>query len=382
MSLALWPCAALPAAASLAGLGRDCREAALLARGRLACLLRVDLPVALPAGGAGALLAFALAVAELGAPDLFVISTAARDLLKGFEGSYDYAEAAGRSLPLLALAAACAAALVWGVGRRGLAALGRERRAPAAAPAWARWYATALSALALGSVLGGLALNAGSARAIARAAGEDYDLVLRSLLLAGLSSLLAIALCWPLLGLLRGDRCCAYALALGALALPLLLPGTLWGLGLLRVRALLASAGPAGHALAWFLHSPIILVWAASARAALGAGLVLGWGRRRTNPEMLDAGRTAGLSAPRRWLLAAGLMRRYLVAALLLGAALALGELGAAVMIAPPGWETLAVRVFNAMHNYHGDVVAALALVTTAGSAVLATLGAALATRR
>jgi len=383
MSLALWPCVALPAAASLACLGREGREAAILARGRWACLLRVELPAALPAAVIGATLAFVMATAELGVPDLFEVNTAARDVLKGFEGSHDYAMAAGRSLPLLALALVAAGGLLFAVRKRGMAALSRDRFLPLPAPLWARCYATAVSFLALGSILFGLAQNAGGTGAIAKAVSEEYGLVVRSLFLALLSAGAAVALCSAALACVRGRRgWWVYAGVLGALSLVLLLPGTAWGLGLLRLRVALGSLGAPGRALAWFLRSPMILVWAGAGRAALGAGIVLGWGRRRVNNELLEAGRAAGLPAVRQWWLRAGLMRRHVAAALLLGTALALGELGAAVMIAPPGWETLPVRVFSAMHNYHGDVVAALALVTTAGVAILAALGAALAVRR
>jgi iron(III) transport system permease protein len=381
--LALWPCVALPAAASLAALGRECREAALLARGRWACFRHVELPVALPAGIVGAIAAFALSLAELGAPDLFAFTTAARDILKGFEAHYDYSQAAGRALPLLGVAGALGVALVMLAGRYRLAELARTRHRGLPAPTWSSVYAALLSLLSLGAVLGGLALNAGSCGVILGAANQQLGLVARSLLVAGLAAVFAVLLCSVLLGVVRLKRgWVLYAGALGVLSLTLILPGTLWGLGLLRAREVLDSGGLLGRAASRFLDSPAVLVWAATARAMLGVGIVLGWGYRRLSPEMLEAGRTAGLSAARRWWLTAGLMRRYVIAALFLGTALALGELGATVMIAPPGWETLSVGVFKAMHSYHGDVTAALALITTAGAALFALIGAALAGRR
>jgi ABC-type Fe3+ transport system permease subunit len=383
VSCALWPCVAFPAAASLAALGRDCREAAKLARGKWGCFRGVELPVALPAALVGAALAFALALAELGGADLFMINTAPRDVLKGFEASYDFSGAAGRALPLLGMVLLIGGALVLLVSRRRMAELSRARLSPFPAPRWAQVYASLLLAVTLGAVLVGLLLNSGSAAALVRALSEEAGLVARSLLIAVLSAVLATGLGALVLAALPPTRRgWWFALALAALSLPLVLPGALWGIGMLKARAALSPLGPAGTLAARLLDSPLVLVWAGAARAALGCTAVLAWGRRRLNDELLEAARTAGLSLPRRLWLAAGLMRGAVAAALFLGTALALGEIGASVLIGPPGWEVLSVRVFNAMHNGHGDVTAALALVTTGGAVLFGAIAAVLGGRR
>jgi 2-aminoethylphosphonate transport system permease protein len=197
--------------------------------------------------------------------------------------------------------------------------------------------------------------------------------VARSLFLALLSAAAAVVLGGILVwSLPAGRSAIPLAVALGIAALTLVLPGTLWGLGLLKVREGLSAPGGGGG----LLDTPLVMVLAGSARAAAGVAAVLAWGALRLNPEMLEAARTAGLPPLRRLLVTVGLMRRWVAAALLLGVALALGEVGASVMICPPGWETLAVRVFAAMHNGHGQVTAALALVTTAGAALFGVLAA------
>jgi ABC-type Fe3+ transport system permease subunit len=379
----LWPCVALPAAASLAALGREGREAALLARGRWGCLRAVELPAALPAALVGAGLALALALAEIGAPDIFMVSTAARDILLGFERTQGYAAAAGRALPLLAGALGLAGGLALVISRRGFAELARARFGETPAPRWAVGYSVALLAGTLGAVLAGLALNAGSAAAVAQAAREELPLVARSLLVALLAAGLAVLLAAPALpGPGRGGPGLRLALALGAFSLALVLPGALWGIGLLKARAALGGMGAPGAAGAELLYGPLALVWAGAARAVPGVAAVLAWGRLRVGAEQFEAGRTAGLGALGRLRLAAGLLRGPAAAALLLGVALALGDVGAAVLVSPPGWEPLAVRVFNAMHNGHGEVTAALALVTTAGAAGLGGLAAVLVGRR
>jgi len=383
LSCALWPCVALPAAAALAAVGREGREAARLARGPWGCLRGVELPAALPAALIGAILAFALACAELGTTDLFMVGTAARDVLRGFESARDYSAAAGRSLPLLGLAVLLGLGLLIVGWRARFVELARARFSPAPAPRWARRYAAGLLGITLGGVLLGLLVNAGSLGALAKAVGDELELVLRSLFVALGAAALAVALGAVLLWALPSRGKCAgpaLALSLGALSLTLLLPGSLWGMGMLATKRALAM-DPSVEAGLCLLEGPLTLFWAGAARAAVGAAAVLAWGRRGLSRELLESARLAGLSAPRRLWLLAGLMRWHLLAALLLGAALAFGELGAAIHVSPPGWEMLSLRVFNAMHNGHGHVTAALALVTTALAALFGAL-AALAARR
>lgn len=384
LSCALWPCVALPAAAALAAVGREGREAARLARGPAGCFWGVELPAALPAAVIGAILAFALACAELGTTDLFMVTTASRDVLRGFEVARDYSVAAGRSLPLLGLGLLLGLGMVIVGWRTRFVELARARFSPAPAPRWAGRYAAGLMALTLGAVLFGLLLNAGGAGALARALGEEFGLVLRSLFVALGAAALAVVLGATLLWALPSRGKCAgpaLALSLGLLSLTLLLPGSLWGMGVLATRRALTMDPPIEAGLR-LLDSPLVLFWAGAARAALGATAVLAWGRGGLNRELIESARLAGLSAPRRLWLLAGLMRRHLLAALLLGAALAFGEIGAAIHVSPPGWELLSLRVFNAMHNGHAHVTAALALVTTALAALFAALAAAVVPRR
>ena len=151
---------------------------------------------------------------------------------------------------------------------------------------------------------------------------------------------------------------------------------------MLLFRLALARGGPAAEPALTVIESPLVLIWSGAARAAVGATAVMVWGRRRLALETTDAARLAGVTGLRRTLLMAGLMRGPLIAAFLLAAALALGELGAAVFISPPGWELLPVRVFNMMHYQHGGQVAALALLTTGAAAIFGALAVLLASRK
>jgi 2-aminoethylphosphonate transport system permease protein len=66
------------------------------------------------------------------------------------------------------------------------------------------------------------------------------------------------------------------------------------------------------------------------------------------------------------------LLASYLVAALSLSFALSMGELGATLMIYPPGWVTLPVGIFSLSDR--GAVFDAAALTMILGAATLAVL--------
>ena len=67
-----------------------------------------------------------------------------------------------------------------------------------------------------------------------------------------------------------------------------------------------------------------------------------------------------------------------LLAALCVAFALTLGELGATLIVAPPGQQTLTMRIYNYLHYGASDTVAGLCLAMAAGTVVAAAAGAAL----
>jgi iron(III) transport system permease protein len=87
---------------------------------------------------------------------------------------------------------------------------------------------------------------------------------------------------------------------------------------------------------------------------------------------MLDTATTDGagwwqrllwIAVPQRW--------PALVAAWLVGLAVAVGELAATVLVVPPGPTTISVRIFSLIHYGVDDRVASICLVLVLGLAVL-----------
>ena len=116
-----------------------------------------------------------------------------------------------------------------------------------------------------------------------------------------------------------------------------------------------------------------IFVWVLASRFAAVAWLPL---REAVDPAQLEAAELSGLSRARVWrrvVLPAALPRA--AAAGLAVFALVLGEVGPAVLLAPPGRQTGVQRLFNALHYGYDGTAAALALSLVAGAAALAGLG-------
>jgi ABC-type spermidine/putrescine transport system permease subunit II len=144
----------------------------------------------------------------------------------------------------------------------------------------------------------------------------------------------------------------------------LVLPGVVAGYGVLA---------PAGR-LGLVLPGPGLLLLALAARHAYAAWLPL---REPVEPAQIEAAALAGLSPARAWwrvVRPASGPRALAVFALVF--LLCLAEIGPAVLLSPPGRQTLVQQVFSAMHYGYDEAVASACLATAAavaaGSLILA----------
>jgi iron(III) transport system permease protein len=160
-----------------------------------------------------------------------------------------------------------------------------------------------------------------------------------------------------------------------------------WALGL----ALLAVPGPvvgAGLVAAWgssafeaLYDSPAVLVAAALARYLPIATLLVAAASARVGGDTADAAAVAvpPLAAFRHAVLP-GLAPAAVLGGLAV-AALAAGEISASLMVVPPGFGTVATRMYNLLHYGASPDVAGLALATAAAEIALVAAGVAIATR-
>jgi iron(III) transport system permease protein len=387
LGLSLWPVVALLAAASLGARSGSLEEAALTFAPPARVLLHVTLPLAAPGALAGAAAVFAIAAADYGVPALLQARSLAGDLLEGYATGFDAGRTALGALPAIALL------LVVGLGLARLLARLRLAQAPAggdrlpaplldgplAAIILAPGLALALAAVALPAAV--LAARAGPPgawpAAIALAApeaGRSAALAAAAAAVASAAALVPSYLAGRPALAPRGARVAA---AIEKIALALfLLPGSLVALGVIAA-----------------LDRPGALGALYATPAALGLGLAartlfIPLGALRAASAALPAG-------PEEVALAAGLplrsivlrvalpaLARPLAAVLAVAFAASFSELALAVLLAPPGFQTLTPRLFNLMHYGRDRAACALGLAALACAGGLAALAAGALGRR
>jgi ABC-type Fe3+ transport system permease subunit len=168
---------------------------------------------------------------------------------------------------------------------------------------------------------------------------------------------------------------------LALLATCLTIPGPLLGLGVIR-----ALNQPAESVLGFLgrLYDSNFAPWLVQTVRAVPLATLILWPALASVPQsMLDTAATDGSGWLRR-LLWIALPQRWpaVAAAWLVGFAVAVGELGATVLVQPPGEQAISVSIFQLLHYGVDDRAAAICLVMLAGVAALTAIAAALLMRK
>lgn len=151
-------------------------------------------------------------------------------------------------------------------------------------------------------------------------------------------------------------------------ALPLVLPPSVVGYYLLRA---LGSGSPVVE----WLHIELLFTWQAAAIASAIVGLPLMVQSARAaianvDPALENAARTLGSTELGLfWRVTLPLAKRGILAGLVLGAARALGEFGATLMVAgsiPGKTQTMPLAIYDAVQNGQNDVANQIVLLMTA----------------
>lgn len=356
IGLCVFPYIFLPVSAALRSADRALEESARLAgQSAWATFWRVNLPLVAPAIAAGALLVALYTLSDFGTVAMLRVRTFTLAIYQQFGGQVDRSAAAILSLMLMLLALPVLAAAAFAARRE--RRLGRVRwqpRRPIALGPW-RWPALLLLgllvSLALGLpllVLGGLTLqgwlfpsaadriwginNAGLLR-------HSLNSVVLATAAASGATLLALV---PALAAVRAPGRWSN-LILALCQSPFALPGVIVGLSLVLV---LNRWVPLVYGTLLALLIGFVFRVLPQAVAANEAAL------RSVAPPLEQAARTLGSSAP-------GVVRRVtlpiaapgLIAGWVLVFVTAMKELPTAMLLRPPGFDTLPVRIWAAANE-------------------------------
>lgn len=381
LALSLFPLPMLATEAAARRVDGHLEEAGLLYAPPRAVLWKITLPLLVPMVAAAALITFVLALAEFGVPALLQVRVFTTEVFTAFAALYNFGAATALSVPLLVLALVAAVGTTVLTGdrllvtrrslHRGLAvSLGRGRPL-------ALFAVFLLVFLAVGFPLLTFAYQAGSLERIFTSVQHSGDAIGNSFLLATAGATVATLL-GVLLGYIRARSTASSARLFDLLLIVIFaVPSTVVGVGLI---GLWNRPGLPVDV----YGTDIVVVFAYLARFLPVTALILAAGIRQLPASFEEAAEVAGASwlrTFRRILLpqmGSGLVAAWVVAFIFI-----FGELGATILVLPPGESTLPVRIYTIVANAPPSQVAALALLqATVTLGALAVLAIALSTTR
>jgi len=370
LTTAFMPLVMLLVAAALRAVPSRLEEAGLTMARWPTVLRRISLPMVAPGLLLGAALVFLLALGEVSVPPSLRYPVFAVESLSQFSAFYDLTAATAAAMPLAALTAAVLGLEALMARRAGAARAGGSRgggevltvplgrlRRPVAAATWT------VAAGLVGTPLVILIEQAGGAGNYLEALHSAGDSLWRGVALAGVGGAL-LAVTGFLLAVLVRERPRGMGAAVDAAALFLFaVPGAVMGVGLIvlwnRPWANLVYA------------TPLILLLGYLARYA-AITLRLNRASLELAPEApIEAARVAGIGWGRRlvWVVAPSAWRGF-AAAWLAGAVFCLRDVGMTLLVHPPGWDTLPVRIMTLAANGAPALIAALCVTLVVATVV------------
>jgi len=373
--MALLPLAVGLALVGLESLDPALIEAARLYRSDMATFGRIVLPLAGSKILAGGGFLFLLSITDYSVPSLFQYHVYALEIFAEFSASHEPAKALALALPLLLVTVVVVVGSLAGL-RDALQPPAWTIKAWTSPPAWPRWFmrlqqeAIIILFGQVSVLLLGLVLSVGGWDRMVDAITAAAPEITYSLRVAGLTAVLCLP---PALATARelykdtGTKLFWWLMIAGTLAIP----APLIGIGLI-------SLGSSPWFPRFMVDSGMMPVLADLSRFTPWAAVVVLVQLKSINPAWFDAARVLQANPWQTWL---QVEIPILAPGLLAGAGLAfmlsIGEIGATLLVTPPGRATLVMRIFNYLHYGAADTVASLCLLLAA-TVLLAGGGAAL----
>jgi iron(III) transport system permease protein len=360
LSLVFYPLCMLASEVGFRRIDGRLEEAALVVASPRRVLQQITLPLAAPLIGAAALVVFVLAVSEFGVPGLLRVRVYTTEVFTAFASLYDFSRAIVLAVPLLALSAGVGAVCAALLRDRIVSSRPLMGTHPALFDHWGRAARLAIVVVIVAAVLFPIvmltreALNVRSLRASLAGSGEA---IANSLILSVVGATIVTDVA---LGLGYARARARYRLANLADVLFVVLfavPSTIVGVGLIGL---------------WNRHGVFGAVYGTDAMFILAylarfvpvAALILAAVVRYVPFSHEEAASAAGAGWLRTmWHIVLPQVRLGLAAAWIVVFVLSFGELGASVLVAPPGESTLPIRIYTIIANTPPGQVAALALL-------------------
>lgn len=359
LGLVFYPLAMLATEAAMRQVDGRLEEAALLIAPPGRVLRRITAPLVAPAVLAAALVIFVLALSEFGVPGLLRVRVYPTEVFTAFAALYDVGRATLLTLPLLLLSTAIAAMAGVISGDRFVVARRVTGAAPLLLPAFRRPVMASVLLLILVALVLPVAVLAreASGTRLFSTVIDSREAIVNSLVLStvGATAVIGLAI-W--IGYARARARPSVGRGVDVLLVVLFaVPGTVVGVGLI---AFWNRPGPLGA----IYGTDAMTLLAYLARLVPVAVLAIAAAIRSVPVSHEEAGAVSGAGWLRTlWYLVFPQTTTALAAAWVVAFILAFGELGAAILVAPPGEATLPIRIYTMIANAPSSQVAALALL-------------------
>jgi iron(III) transport system permease protein len=377
LALVYYPIVMLATEAALRQVDPRLEESGLVAAPVGRVLTRITLPLVGPAIGGAALIVAVLAISEFGVPALLRVRVYTTEVFTAFAALFDVRRATALTVPLLIVTAATSAIAVALLGTPVIAG---QRQVGSGSRVDLPFGRLPIRLLGLATIAVAVVLPVvvlwNEAEGILGAARGSWASVQMSVVLAATGATLVV-LVGATLGYARARIDARVGHAADVLCVVIFaVPSTVVGVALI---GLWNRPGPTG-----VLYGTIaMLLLAYLARFVPVAALVTAASVRQIPLSQEEAAAAAGAG----WLrtivsIVIPQATRGLTAAWVIAFVFAFGELGASILVVPPGESTLPIRIYTLIANTPASTVAALALLQVAVIAVPVIAGAVYAARR
>jgi iron(III) transport system permease protein len=364
LALVLYPISMLATEVALRRIEPHLEEAALIVTAPSGALWRITLRLAAPGVSAAALVIFVLAISDFGVPGVLRVRVFTTEVFTAFAALYDFGRATIMAVPLLVLAVALAAVAVGIAGdqlvttRRGLThglglLLDEWRSAGVAA-------CLVVAIVALIVPLGLLLRESSGVRSWTAVFEGSSGAIRNSLVFSAAGATLTTGL-GLILGYARARASRRMGFAADVTFVVLFaVPSTVVGVGLI---ALWNRPGPMGAL--YGTGAMLLLVYLARLLPLASLGMAAALRHVPQSHEEAAAAAGAGWTLTMARIvvpqLSTALMTVWVVVFVL-----AFGELGASILVSPPGETTLPIRIYTLIANAPPAQVAALAALQSA----------------
>ncbi len=361
LTLAYFPFVTLMTQSGLKSIDRNLEESSLLCHRKRKTLSRITLPLVTPHIFSGAIFVFIFSIIDFGVPDILRVNVYPVEIFIQFSAFYNEKAATILSLPLIAITLFLIVLQKQHMKNRAYIQIsGGFSKAIIYHLGWLNILAFGFCVIVLGLSVGlpmvVLLKVAGPLSNYIRVLNTSIDQIIYSLILASSGAIIAIFLAFSISYLSERAKTRIKAPLEFASFIPLAIPATILGIGLIKVW---------NRPIVDFVYgSPFIVVFGYIARFIPFIIIATTSGLKQVNPRLEEV----AFLTTTRWTkvirrIVIPLSKHSLIAGFFIAFILSFGELGTTLLVLPPGRETVPIKIYNLMHYGADQMVAALCLI-------------------